>query len=164
MDIAVLTRRMMAYFAGDPKRIQHFLKVHSLARLIGLQEGLEPTAQAILEAAAIVHDGGIKPAEEKYGSCSGSLQEQEGPAVARELLRELACPPEMIERVCFLVGHHHTYDGMEGADYQILVEADFLVNLYEDAASPAAIRTAYDRIFRTQTGRALCRTMFGMEE
>lgn len=163
MDLTALTERMIAYFAGDPRRIQHFLKVHSLARLIALQEGLAPSEQTIVEMAALVHDCGIKPAEETYGSCSGKLQEQEGPAVARDLLSSFTCPSEVMERVCFLVGHHHTYDAIDGADYQILVEADFLVNLYEDAASPAAIRTAYDRIFRTKTGRTLCRTMFGMD-
>ena len=33
------------------------------------------------------------------------------------------------ERVAYLIGHHHTYDKIEGMDYQILVEADFLVNI-----------------------------------
>ena len=27
---------MIAYYDGDPKRIQHFTKVHSYARLIGV--------------------------------------------------------------------------------------------------------------------------------
>mgnify|MGYP000340972515 FL=1 len=35
----------------------------------------------------------------------------------------------MTERVAYLIGHHHTYDKIEGMDYQILVEADFLVNI-----------------------------------
>ena len=61
------------------------------------------------------------------------------------------------------MGHHHTYDHIDGADYQILVEADFLVNLYEDAASPQAVRTACERIFRTRSGKALLCTMFGVE-
>lgn len=43
----------------------------------------------ILEAAAYVHDIGIKPAEKKYGSCGGKLQEQEGPAAAKEILERL---------------------------------------------------------------------------
>ena len=32
---------MIAYYDGDPKRIQHFTKVHSYARLIGIGEELD---------------------------------------------------------------------------------------------------------------------------
>ena len=45
-------------------------------------------------------------------------------------------------------------------DYQILVEADFLVNLFEHGSGQEAVQTALDRIFVTETGKALCRTMF----
>ena len=68
----------------------------------------------------------------------------------------------MIERVSFLVGHHHTYTGIDGLDYQILVEADFLVNLFEGNTDTAHIRTTYDNIFRTETGKKICREMFGL--
>ena len=39
---------MIAYDAGDPRRIHHFLKVHAFARLIGLSEGLDGHTQSIL--------------------------------------------------------------------------------------------------------------------
>jgi len=117
----------------------------------------------VLEAAALVHDIGIKAAEEKYGSCEGKLQEKEGPAVAGEMLRRLGFSEQVTERVCYLVGHHHTYGNIEGMDYQILVEADFLVNFYEDGVKKEAVRQAYDRIFRTESGRRICREMFGIE-
>ncbi len=35
-----LYKDMIAYFAGDPKRIQHFIKVHSFAKLIAQNENL----------------------------------------------------------------------------------------------------------------------------
>ena len=154
--------QMVEYFQGDPRRIQHFVKVHAFARLIGHREGLDAAVQQRLEAAAYVHDIGIKAAEEKFGSSSGKLQEQEGPAEARKLLEKTGLDPEDVERICYLVGHHHTYHDIEGADYQILVEADFLVNLYEDGASEAAVRAAYEKIFRTQAGKQLCRTIFSI--
>ena len=53
---------MIAYDSGDPKRIHHFLKVHAFARLIGLEERLDPDTQFILETAALVHDIGIHKA------------------------------------------------------------------------------------------------------
>ena len=155
--------KMIAYYAGDPKRIQHFTKVHSYAKLIGEREQLSPEELYILEAAAYTHDIGIKPAEEKYGSSEGKLQEQEGPEVACEMLTRLGFAKDVIERVCYLIGHHHTYTGIEGRDYQILVEADFLVNMYEDGLAKESVKTAYDNIFRTEAGRLICREMFDLK-
>lgn len=159
-----LILEMIQYYKGDPKRIQHFIKVHNFARTIGKLEGLDTQTLFVLETAAIVHDIGIKVSEEKYGSCEGKLQEQEGPAVAEPMLKKLGFDEEVIKRVCYLIGHHHTYDNMDGMDYQILVEADFLVNLYEDAASMDAVEKAYQKIFRTESGKRICREMFGLGE
>lgn len=158
----ILITEMMKYYTGDPKRIQHFIKVYQFAKMIGEMEGLPEEEQHILETAAIVHDIGIKPAEEKYGSCGGKLQEQEGPDVAEKMLQRLGYEPKVIDRVCYLVGHHHTYDQIDGSDYRILVEADFLVNFYEDSVSKDAVKNAYDKIFRTETGRRVCSLMFSV--
>ena len=155
---------MIAYYDGDPKRIQHFTKVHSYARLIGVGENLDDTSLFILEAAAYTHDIGIRVAEEKYGKSDGKLQEQEGPIVAQKMLSQLGFENYMVERICFLIGHHHTYDNIDGLDYQALVEADFLVNLYEDDAGNRAIDKAYKKIFRTDTGKKIFRLMFGYVE
>ena len=159
-QINQLLMEMTNYYKKDPARIQHFLKVYQFSRWIGQEEHLDDKTQRILEIAAIVHDIGILPAEQKYGRCDGSLQEKEGPAVAREMLQNLGFEQELIQRVCYLIGHHHTYNNIDGLDYQILVEADFLVNLYEDHCSEQAIFSAYSKIFRTKTGKQLCSTMF----
>ncbi|MDO4316260.1 MAG: HD domain-containing protein [Oscillospiraceae bacterium] len=158
--IETVISAMIAYDAGDPMRIHHFLKVYAFARLIGLEEGLDPDTQFILETAAVVHDIGIHRAEAVYGSSHGKYQEELGPAEADALLSRLGWPRTVIDRVMFLVGHHHTYAGIDGADYQILVEADFLVNLYEDDVPPAARKHAYETIFKTETGRRLCRELY----
>ena len=155
---------MIAYYDGDPKRIQHFPKVHSYARLLGIGEELDDASLFILEAAAYTHDIGIRVAEEKYGRCDGKLQEQEGPIIAQKMLSQLGFENYIVERICFLIGHHHTYDNIDGLDYRILVEADFLVNLYEDDAGNRAIDKAYKRIFKTETGKKIFRLMFGYEE
>ena len=155
-----LTLLTMDFFRGDARRIQHLTKVHAYAALIGRMEALDAATQAILEAAAIVHDVGIKPAEAQYGSCGGKLQEELGPAEARTLLTAAGYTPEETERVAWLVGHHHTYDPIKGMDHQILVEADFLVNLHEDGSSPEAIRRTLDTIYRTDAGKRLCQTLF----
>lgn len=67
-------QRMIAFDRGDAKRIQHFLKVHAYARLIAHGEKVDTKTQRIIELAALVHDIGIHPAEEKYGRCDGKLR------------------------------------------------------------------------------------------
>lgn len=57
--ISNLLQEMIQYYSGDPKRIQHFIKVHSFAKLIGEKEELDSTTLKTLEIAAIVHDIGI---------------------------------------------------------------------------------------------------------
>ena len=157
-----LALAMIDYNNGDPKRIQHTTKVHAYASMIGKCEGLDDETQFILESAALVHDIGIRASEKKYGHQNGKLQEQEGPAVARELLMRLGgFTDQQIERICWLVGHHHTYHVCEDLDYQILIEADFLVNLYEDNESPNAIRAVGKNIFHTQSGTRMFETMYG---
>lgn len=158
--ISTTKKKMIEYYAGDSRRIHHFLKVHSFARLIGEMESMPGEELAVLEIAALVHDIGIKNAELKYGYNNGRLQEQEGPPEARRLLRDVGVESSVIDRVCYLVAHHHTYGGIEGLDYQILVEADFIVNLYDDKADDDTVRKVYDRIFATESGRYLYRQIF----
>lgn len=161
--VSIVKEKMIEYYAGDSRRVHHLLKVHSFAKLIAEMEGMEPDEMQVLEIAALAHDIGIKNAELKYGYNNGKLQEQEGPPEARRLLREAGAEDAAVERACYLVAHHHTYRNIDGLDYQILVEADFLVNMYEDKADADTIRTAYDNIFATESGKMLCRQLFSLE-
>lgn len=160
----LLLKEMIRYYARDPKRIQHFIKVHDFAGMIGKLEGLEDDEQNILEIAAIVHDIGIKVSEEKYGDCSGKHQELEGPVIARTMLEPLGFEDSVIDRVCYLVAHHHTYQDINGLDYQILVEADFLVNYFEDHLETESIKKSVKKIFKTETGIRIATEMFFPEE
>lgn len=158
--IDTLHQKMIKMYAGDPKRIQHLTKVHSYAKLIAKMEKVGLDILFIIETAALTHDIGIHYCEDKYGSCEGKLQEKEGPALAKKLLSELGFDYTVSERVQYLIGHHHTYDNIDGIDYQILVEADFLVNLYEDNVDIDAVKSAYAKIFRTESGKKICKQMF----
>lgn len=151
---------MIAFFGGDVRRINHFLKVFALAKTIGEGEGLDPRTQSVLEVAAVTHDMGIKPSEEKYGSSAGHYQELEGPSAAEPLLRRLGLDDAFINRVCWLIGHHHTYGAIDGPDCQILVEADFLVNIYEDGMDREQISSIRSKIFRTKTGLSFLDTLY----
>ncbi len=152
--------KMITYYAGDPRRIQHFLKVYGFAKAIGEVEQVDNELQEIIEAAAVVHDIGIKVSEEKYQSSAGEYQQIEGPPVAKDMLTELGYDEDFIARVCYLIAHHHTYHDIDGLDYQILVEADFLVNISEDEISAAAIESIKNKIFKTKTGLEFLTMMY----
>ena len=145
----------MKFFEGDEKRIQHCIKVHSFSKLIAKGEELDKETIETVEAAAIVHDVGIKPAEEKFGKCDGKLQESEGPFPAWKLMNKVGFSTKVMDRACYLVAHHHSYENVDGIDLQILIEADFLVNAYEDGLSDSAKMSGFGKLFRTRTGKEL---------
>lgn len=160
-SLAQLLVAMTAYDGGDVRRIHHFVKVHDFAATIGALEGLPADELFVLEAAALLHDIGIHASEARYGDCNGKHQEELGPAEARTLLDQLGgYSEEQIARIEFLIAHHHTYTGVDAQDWQILLEADFLVNAYEDNLSDEAIRRFRDNVFRTDTGRRLLEEMY----
>lgn len=160
IKIDELFKQTIKYFEGDTKRIQHFTKVYTFASLIGRLEKLSENELYILESASIVHDIGIKNAEKKYGSCEGKLQEKEGPPVARKLLTELQFAESDVDRICFLVGNHHTYKNIDGLDFQILAEADLIVNFCEENTEERSIKTAVKKVFKTCSGTDICKSIF----
>lgn len=159
MDAALLLK-MAEYFGPDPKRVGHALKVYGFARMIARGETLPEKEERILLAAAILHDIGIHEAERKHGSSAGKYQEMEGPEVARGLLGEFFPDEEEMGRILFLIGNHHSYSRIDALDFQILAEADFLVNIFEDGLGKDAVRNIQRRIFRTRTGNALLEGLY----
>ena len=75
MIVSNAIEKMIDFYQGSQHDINHFLKVWSYARNIGLMEGLDDHTQEVLELTA--------------------------------------------------VAHHHTYTGVDGIDYQILLETVF---------------------------------------
>lgn len=161
-SVAKVINEMMIFDCGDVKRINHFMKVYAFASAIGKMEELDERTQSILEVAAVVHDIGVKVCEKKYGSCSGELQEKEGPALAEQLLfRVGGFDNDFIERVSYLVGNHHSYTKIENnMDFQILVEADILVNIDEEAVELPEIRRVERNIFRTEAGISFLQNLY----
>ncbi len=160
MVIHQIFQKMIAYYQNDPRRINHFIKVHQYAKLIAVEEGLESSVLFTIELAAILHDIGIKISEVKYNSSSGKYQEIEGPALAEEFLSAFDLEDDLIRRVCFLIGHHHTYHMVDEVDYQILIEADFIVNLYEDNISKEGCKSVKNKYFKTTTGKKYMDLLF----
>lgn len=158
--VAVIARRMIERADNTQHDINHFLKVYGYAKTIGELEGLDAQTQQILEAAALVHDIACPLCREKYGHADGMDQQREGEPMARELLRDTGLSPEAAERVAFLVAHHHTLEGVDGPDWQILLEADYLVNADEGQASSEAIRHTLKSLYRTRAGSELLKAVY----
>jgi len=160
MTIAELTEKMIRFADGDLHDISHFMKVWAYARTIGELEGLEEETQFILETAALTHDIACPLCRKKYGHADGRLQEKEGGPLVRTFLSDTGLTPAQIDRVAYLVGHHHTLEGIEGADYQILVEADLIVNAEENRWSREHIQGLLDRVVKTNAGKRIMETVF----
>lgn len=160
-NIDEIRNRMFAYEAGNPKRIQHFMKVHTFSKMIAESLDLDEHEQYIIELASLLHDIGIKKCKELYDSSAGYLQEIEGPTIAGELLEEVGIEEDVIDRVCFLISKHHTYKDIIGIDWQILIEADFLVNALEEAYSIESIHSFGEQYFKTEYGKKLLKQLYG---
>ena len=163
-NVAAATRKMIEFYHGNRHDIAHFLKVWALAKTIGELEGLDGHTQEVLELAAVVHDIACPVCREKYGNTAGAHQEAESEGVLRPFLEEFNLPPETEERLIRVVSHHHTYTGVDGIDWQILLEADFLVNADESEYSTEQIREFRDRVYRTESGIRLLNTLYLREE
>lgn len=160
MLVTIAIEKMIDFSEGNIHDIDHFLKVWALAKTIGEAEGLEPETQEILELAAVVHDIACPLCRVKYGNTNGKHQEEESAPLVEEFFSKLSVGTLNVERIKWLVEHHHTYTNVDGMDYQILLEADFLVNAGESGYSKEAIENACVNIFRTATGIRLLKSMY----
>jgi hypothetical protein len=151
---------MIKYNGNDMPRINHALKVYSFASAIAGSElpGEKDTIE-VIELAAILHDIGIHECETLRKTTSGKCQERMGPPIARELLSP-HYPENIVDRVCMLIGKHHTYNPVVGTDHQIILEADLIVNFDEGWIKAAGMKKALEKIFRTSAGIAITKTIF----
>lgn len=158
--ISTIMNKMINYFDGDTPRINHALKVYSFAKTIAELEDMDKETLTTIEISAILHDIGIKISEQKYGSSSAKYQELEGPIVAAELLADINIKDDIFNRVLYLIGNHHSYANIDNIDFQILVEADFLVNIYEGSMSEDSIKSVINRYFKTESGTKIAKSLY----
>ena len=147
--------KMTAFYKGSQHDIDHTTRVWTYVRTIGGAEGLSGEDMLILEAAAITHDIARPLCKLKYGNTQGKHQEEEGAPMVREFLKDSGLTLQQIERVSFLVGHHHTYAGIDGTDWQILIEADYITNALEKGYTAENNRCFMKEHMRTAAGKQL---------
>ncbi len=153
-----LLQAMEAYFGSDRKRIKHARKVTAFVGQL-----LEPgNDYDVCIAAGVLHDIGIHEAERKHGSNSGKYQEMEGPGVARPILERLGFPQSQMEEICDIIAHHHSPGKVKTLNFQVLYEADWLVNLKDDFGLEDQTKLAriIQKVFQTPRGKALARQIY----
>ncbi|WP_300346192.1 HD domain-containing protein [uncultured Oscillibacter sp.] len=162
MIISQIMEKMIAFSEGDIHDIDHFIRVWTYAKTIGELEGIEYEIQNCLEIAAIVHDIACPLCRKKYGNTNGKLQEKEGAQIVREFLSEFELSAEQIDRISYLVGHHHTYSNIDGMDYQILIEADYIANASENGYSRSNVESFMHKIMKTGSGKRILEAVFSL--
>ena len=160
MIISAAVEKMIEFYKGNLHDIAHFMKVWAFAKTIGEQEKLDAHTMQILELAAIVHDISCPLCREKYGNTNGKNQEIESAPLVNEFLSDLPVSAQDTERISWIAAHHHTYENVVGLDYQILLEADFLVNAEESGYKRSAVEAAKKNIFKTTTGTRLLESIY----
>ena len=128
MCVSAAIEKMVEFYQGNLHDIEHFLKVWAFAKTIGEQEGLDRHTQQVLELASVM---------------------------PRAFFAGLPVSEQDAERISWLAAHHHTYSAVDGPDYQILLEADFLVNAGESGYKTSAVEAARKNFFKTSSGTRL---------
>ena len=160
MTISKIMERMISFSNGNIHDIDHLIRVWTYAKTIGELEDLDRETQFILELAAITHDIACPLCREKYGNTNGKHQEEEGFQLVQDFLSDSGLTDGQINRVSYLVGHHHTFQGIDGSDYQILVEADYIANATENGYSRQNVENFMKKIMRTESGKHILKTIF----
>lgn len=156
------TKILKQHFGEDKRRINHALKVLGFAERIIDGEKVAADMRPTIVITALLHDAGIVEAERKYHSSAGAYQEQEGPAVVRQMMIDNGEDQALIDRVAYIVGGHHTASKNDGLDFQIIWESDLLVNIEEDglAAMKDKLPAIIEKNFRTATGRNIAQSTY----
>lgn len=147
---------MTDYYAGDPgahQPLREGARLCAANRACGAAgRGHAVSAGSSCPDARHWHPRSRAPVRAvRQASCKSASARQE----AQKMLDSLGFAPDVTERVCFLIAHHHTLDGVDALDWRILLEADFLVNMIEEGMKADAIQCGREKIFRTEMGLRL---------
>ncbi len=153
------SQAMKKYFGKDVKRIHHAQKVARFAEEMVKGEGGNPL---VVLGSAYLHEVGIQEAEKKHGSPSGEFHVLEPPPIAKDLLKRLSLRSEVIEEICDIIGHYRNPREEETLNFQILYEADCLVNIEEEGIlkNKEELKELIPKVFKTASGRKLAENLY----
>ena len=155
----MLVKELEIYFGADRKRIDHAKKVLKYAEKLISKEQADPY---VVIPAALLHDVGIKAAEEKYKSSAAKYQEELGPPIAGRILADVDYEDENIYEICAMIAHHHTPGPDDSTNFKVLYDADWLVNLRDevDTKDKEKLEKAINKIFLTGSGREMAKELY----
>lgn len=152
MYLEKITQCMEDVFRDHPQMVLHTLNVLKHGEDIMEAEGVIGEEKELISIVALLHDIGIVEARKKYGSSEGPYQEKEGARIAFEILKKVGYNKD-IDRICYIIAHHHTPEKIDGRDFQIQWEADLIENL--KSSDGEKIRRAIEENFKTAGGKEL---------
>jgi hypothetical protein len=109
---------------------------------------------------ALLHDIGCPNAKTKYGNTTPVNQEREGKPKALEMLASYPISEEEKLLIADVVGLHHHHKELQKMGYELLVEADLIVNLLEGYYNLGQAAYYFDYLVTSRCGRDLYRNMF----
>ena len=136
------------------------MKVWAYAKTIGEFETLDPETLFLLEEEAITHDIAFPACREKYGNANGKFQEHEGPLLIKAFFADTDLDESQTDRISRVVGYPHTYKGVDGPDWQILLETDYIVNAAENGYSKENALNFLNSYVRTAVGKRRIQEVF----
>ena len=85
------------------------------------------------------------------GELEGLDEERQFILETAAIIHDIACP------LC-----REKYNSIDGVDWQILVEADYIVNAVESAYSRENIVNFMEKVMKTETGKRLAKKVFAL--
>ena len=137
--------RMKEYYHGDAAKVQHFVRVYTLAKSIGELERLNDEEQLDVELAAVVHN-----------------VEGDRIPVVRDILRDCKISDAAAMKICHMVENIENYDHIGTLDHQILIEAKMIVDFKEQNTPEKEIIRKAEDVFLTNTGKLFLKRAFNL--
>lgn len=157
------TACLLSRLFGDPSLSlpdrQQLCQLYTIARTLGIMEGLSPTDQQQLEMAALLYASAAPALRAQSGWTSWSQQDQLCMQLARDLLELEDIDPILRQRVLFLVGHVHDWDHIQGMDWQILTETCLIAQALDSGYLRMMHEELMDTVFVTPHGRQMFRAL-----
>ena len=143
-EINRVALKMKTYHHGDAGKIQHFVRVYTLAKTIGELERLSDEEQEYLELAAVVHN----------------VEGDDPVPTVRDILKSCGVEDDVNMHVCHIVENMDNYDHVGSLDHQIFIEARSIVEFKENETSADEIVSFAEKRFITNYGRMFLKRAF----
>ncbi len=139
---------MIQHHGGEPEKVYHAMKIYSFVHAIAAEEDISDEARDTAEKAAILCEMGGSSAE------SASFADM--------LLLNLGCDRSVIQKVHGLIINIDDTENIDSIERQMLFEARFLVNAFENRLDKETIVENLMKNFKTKCGQEYLCSIFSV--